>query len=599
MSFKVFADLSDVNASNIINEVKSELNSNKPEPSSSNIVYHILESKMEIFEKNLPVVEINRSHFLTGTLRIKQSGYYKLTENIVFNPNPSTWDGVKLVGNDWNPTPAQTGGGPTALYPIMPFGPYHLGFFAAIAVEANNVIIDLNGFSLSQSVEHYLQQRFFSLIELASSPFIPTQGPSNFGTTVFFPQYVKVKNGNLGLSSHQGIHGNGMKNIILEDLNIFDYEQAGIGLNGGENMIIRNVCIGKNSRNVFVSAAYSQSRFVRSFLRTVINGGDPSITIQGISKTGSQILSELVTEMDSVYKDVIIDKVVPTSTLFKNESLILDGSVYGLLLNVMGVAVNGFLQSLNNTTGNKNIYIQNLNVNNLDSAPVEVIGLSTDDVSQTYGLPAQKGPVGDVFRILDVSDPNTYYIPDVLSNAQCYLSKYGHASVDSSIYDTWIATANIPLGPLITDNYFICGGDSMAHVMKGNIGIFLSGTQDLEMYNVVVKNIINRGKLGEVDKCPPNTPVYDGNRTRGIAVIVNKNLYIKGLQMDTVKSKTADAIGIDFIGSTDKVTIENFNIMNIEQGDVLDGGAHPNVSPDCHLFNNKQNVSQLTLTPVL
>ena len=139
----------------------------------------------------------------------------------------------------------------------------------------------------------------------------------------------------------------------------------------------------------------------------------------------------------------------------------------------------------------------------------------------------------------------------------------------------------------------------MAHVMKGNIGVFLSGTQYLEMYNVVVKNIINRGKLGEVVKCPPNTPVYDGNRTRGIAVIVNKNLYIKGLQVDTVKSKTADAIGIDFIGSTDKVTIENFNIMNIEQGDVLDGGVHPNVSPNSHLFNNKQNVSQLTLTPVL
>ena len=597
MSFKVFADLSDVTASNFI-EVKSELNRIKPEPSSFNIVYHTLESKMETLEKNLPVVEIKQEDFSFGTLRIKQSGYYKLTENIVFNPNPSTWNDGKLVGNDWNPTPAQTGEGSTALYPIMPYGPYHLGFFAAIAVEANNVIIDLNGFSLSQSVEHYLQQRFFSLIELASSPFIPKQGPSNFGTTVFFPQYVKVKNGNLGLSSHTGIHGNGMKNIILEDLNICNYEQAGIGLNGGEIIIIRNVNIGKNSRNVFVNATYSQARFIRSFLQTVINDGDPSITIQGISKTGSQILLELVTEMDKVYKEVIIDKVPPTSTLFKNESLLLDGSVYGLLLNVMGVAVNGFLQSLNNTTGNKNIYIQNLNVNNLDSAPVEVIGLSTDDVSQTYGLPAQKGPVGDVFRILDVSDSETYYVPNVLSNAQCYLSKFGHATVSSSIYDTWIKTANIPLGPLIKNNYFICGGDSMAHVMKGNIGVFLSGTQDLEMYNVVVKNIINRGKLGEVDKCP-NTPVYDGNRTRGVAVVVNKNLYIKGLQVDTVKSKTADAIGIDFIGSTDKVTIENFNIMNIEQGDVLDGGAPPNVSPDCHLFNNKQNVSQLTLTRIL
>ena len=38
MSFKVFADLSDVTASNVLNEVKSGLNSNKPKPISSNIV---------------------------------------------------------------------------------------------------------------------------------------------------------------------------------------------------------------------------------------------------------------------------------------------------------------------------------------------------------------------------------------------------------------------------------------------------------------------------------------------------------------------------------------------------------------------------------
>jgi hypothetical protein len=43
-------------------------------------------------------------------------------------------------------------------------------------------------------------------------------------------------------------------------------------------------------------------------------------------------------------------------------------------------------------------------------------------------------------------------------------------------------------------------------------------------------------------------------------------MYIKGLYMDTVESKTADSIGIDFIGNTDKVTIENYDVMNIVQG---------------------------------
>ena len=56
-------------------------------------------------------------------------------------------------------------------------GAYHLGFFAAITVESDDVILDLNGKSLKQSKLHNLQQRFYSHIELASAPFIPKQGP--------------------------------------------------------------------------------------------------------------------------------------------------------------------------------------------------------------------------------------------------------------------------------------------------------------------------------------------------------------------------------------------------------------------------------------
>ena len=64
-------------------------------------------------------------------------------------------------------------------------GPYTLGFFAAITIECNNVVIDLNGKSIRQSNEFYLKQRFFSIIELASSPFIPKQGPAHFGNNVY------------------------------------------------------------------------------------------------------------------------------------------------------------------------------------------------------------------------------------------------------------------------------------------------------------------------------------------------------------------------------------------------------------------------------
>ena len=49
-----------------------------------------------------------------------------------------------------------------------------MGFFSAITVETDNVIIDLNGYVIQQSELHQLQQRFFAIIETAAAPFIQT-----------------------------------------------------------------------------------------------------------------------------------------------------------------------------------------------------------------------------------------------------------------------------------------------------------------------------------------------------------------------------------------------------------------------------------------
>lgn len=537
-------------------------------------------------------VILNQSNFSNGTFRIKKSGYYKLSEDIIFNPNPSLWNNGKLNGDDWNPTIIQTSGAEKALYPVAPFGPYHLGFFAAITIECDNVTLDLNNFTISQSIEHYLQQRFFSIIELGSSPFISGQGPSNFGNSVKFPNYIKIMNGSLGLSSHQAIHGNNMTNVILSNLNIFDYEQCGIGLNGGDTIILDSINIGKNSHNVFVNGSYSASRFIRPFLKSIIEKqNDPLIVIKGLEKSGTNILSELIQEMDSVYDDVINKKIKPTSSLFKNDSMIIDGSVYGLLLNVKGVAVNGFLESLDKTIGNKNIYINNLNITNLQSKPLEVIGLSVNNSDKSdinYGMLSQKGPVGDVFRIEDVIDENNYYNPNSLANAQCYVSKFGNSTVSSDIYDNWII-GNIDINTILTDYYFICGGDSMAHIMKGNIGLFLSGAQNIEVNNLIVRDISNIGNLGNSEKCYKAKP-YEGNVSRGIAVICNRNLTIQNCEIDNISSKTANSIGIDFINKSNLISLKNCKVSNIVSATYLESGIYPNAKPVSYTIKNKDNI---------
>jgi hypothetical protein len=600
MSFKITTDTSFLKDS--VNTIYNIIT-----PQSIPIALIPTNEKILNLEKTLPVINLSQSNFITGTYRIKSRGYYKLTENIIFNPNPSTWSVSTLVGDDWNPTTEQTTGGPNAKYPIQPYGPYHLGFFAAITIESDEVIIDLNSFMLCQSMEHYLQQRFFSLIELSSSPFISGQGPSNFGSPVFSPKYVKIKNGILGRSSHQSIHGNGMKHIIIDNISLNNYEQAGIQMNGGEYIILKNINIDRNSHDTLVNAKYSQSRFIRTFIQSIITATDPSITILGVSKSGTDILNELNTEMNTVYKDVIVDKIMPTSSLYVNNSRVIDGGMYGIVLNVMGVAVNKFLSHLNGTTGNKHILLQNINISNLTAFPSEIVGLSIDNPNHSkYGLPVQKGPVGDVFDIIGVTTPgNTFYNQNVFANAQCYVSKYkslisggGTSSINPTIYNEWIASSTA-LAPFITENYYVCGGDSMSHVMKGVIGLFLSGTQNTECYDINIKGINNIGNLGEVTLCQPGVPVYDGNRCRGLVFASCKDTKIANLNISDLSSTTSDSIAVDFIGVNNNIIINKYIINNIIQANYLDSGAYPNVTPNCIIFNNKDSVSSLTLSPKL
>ena len=214
--------------------------------------------------KEYSTVYLKQTDFDNGTVRLKWPAYYIFNENIVFNPNPGL---LSEGGKDWMPTQEQMSGGKNAEYPGMPYGPYDLGFFAAITVEAKNIIINLNGYTLCQSKEHHIQQRFYANIELASTPFIPKQGPANFGDSIVSADNCWITNGYLGLSSHHGIHGNGMKNCIIENLNIYDYEVGAISINGGENIATRNV----HSTNVLnyipIISTYSQCRFVRAFLK--------------------------------------------------------------------------------------------------------------------------------------------------------------------------------------------------------------------------------------------------------------------------------------------------------------------------------------------
>jgi len=88
---------------------------------------------------------------------------YTLSSDIIFNPNSAADLGVDYYSAG-DVQPEQY-----AFYDPKAYG---IGFFAAVAITTDDVLIDLNGFSIVQSKEHALAQRFYTHIELASSPFV-------------------------------------------------------------------------------------------------------------------------------------------------------------------------------------------------------------------------------------------------------------------------------------------------------------------------------------------------------------------------------------------------------------------------------------------
>lgn len=110
-----------------------------------------------------------------GTYRILKSGCYFLATDIEFSPNDGCCD---YWPDLLNPPYLSIDSGSDSInrdlqrqqpQPKYPMGPYALGFFAAITIEADNVVLDLNGKTLSASLVMSLKQRFMNLIQVSTA----------------------------------------------------------------------------------------------------------------------------------------------------------------------------------------------------------------------------------------------------------------------------------------------------------------------------------------------------------------------------------------------------------------------------------------------
>eukprot|EP01084_Bolivina_argentea_P299680 516573_1 len=543
---------------------------------------------------------LSNSDFTVGTYRILVSGKYCLSEDIIFNPLSTDYAAPNIPYN-WFPKD-------DSLYPgclSLDSGGYALGFFAAITVETDDVELDLKKYSISMDKEFYVQQRFFALIEIGATPFVTGQGPADFGDSISVDG-VYIHDGELGLTSHYGIHANDVSNVVIENLRISQFEVGGVQMNGFDDVELKNVIVGPSVDDLPVCGTYSNAKYLTyAYLKMIESMGSSVADNKTVTFSGDRMLTvqeiydNLLSVMDIAFRyamDVSTDDDLDSALyetaidLFANPSGIPDGaSLYGLVFHSFGVAVEGFGQGANEEGNGENLVMENVKVQdlalNVNDLPAVYFDECEDEDSSSYTI--LKGPFGDVMdvrrmvgswdnsQIIDLGDDFTdlTYIGNPLSDAQIALSLFGddygdtdYRSVKDTTFLQWALTEydGESFDGLPSCTQFMCNGDDMFHTNKGIFGIRVDLIENVTFTNIIIKRLINKSPLASY-ACSNYTGYHDGGNpfqledegfmgtdVKGIAV-TGSDVVFDGYNnvIEKLISYNGDVVGLHLIDASD------------------------------------------------
>lgn len=569
------------------------------------------------------VVVLTSEDFRYGTYIIDVPGTYRLAEDISFNPNsPETLTADVSDGSipGWladalelpSPVDAYHAGFPLltqyvagGVNAFTPGGPldarydpaaYGIGFFAAIAIAANGVVLDLNGHTIEQSAEHALLQRFFAVIELSDQPFIPSQGPFDFGSDLDGSRRVTIENGTIGRSSHHGIHGNGNEDITVRDVDFVDYEVGALAVNGVRGLYVKNVTA-TNRKDVPVLGTYSSAQFIKAYIEHLVRSeSETTLMVDGSLLDAADIRDDLISAINNTHEDIIaspnvvdgraqLDKAAHPSEygLFHNRFGVVDGNSYSFLVNQFGVAVDGFPYSPNGVDAAPSMDVTMTHVRVVDQVAA-VIEVPAIDV----GGAQARDPVGAVFqtqnRHPDTNEPLTTstgagdarYTGNAVANAQAFVAK---AQFNGDFASSPLSLSRQSISPLILSWVegmtgsetldeagvtYLCNGDSMFHVDKGVIAFKMDAARDVRLTNTSVSGLTNLGSEGSslcgdylhgTSHPAATLPGYGGSTVRGYTFAGTQNAFIVNASARGLQSEAGTAIGFDVLTDSSDIRI--------------------------------------------
>lgn len=510
-------------------------------------------SYYKIQNKANSVTELRNSDFKNGPVYLTNPGIYRLMEDIEFDPLPNFSDIFDSLAS-------------------YPEASHHfvLGYFSAIVINGRNIELDLNGYTLKQSLNHNLQQRFFALIELADRPFLPGQGPADFGSSITSCANITIHNGTLGLSSHYGIHGNNMDSIVIKNLTIYNFEVAGISINGGNNIVIDNVEVRQNYQHIKVTALFSNAIFtVKKLMLLQRSKPFSSIVVDGQTITIDSIISRLVASIKDAHFDILTKQPIgttnPDSKIYDNSvnDYLLDGNCYGIALNSTGLLVNEFKQEYESR--NTNISLSNIIITDIKSKPKEQLAV-TETPLVNLGLNPQtlpqmnKGAFGDLPLYFNCVDEHGKFTHE--NNPLILGQLLGGVKISKTLLE-WVNSGSTDFYTRLSELTVLNNLDIMAHVLKGSIGLFISSGNSITCKNITIKNIYNYSLPGQEEYVERNHD-YIGARVSGITVASSQNITLNDILVDNLYSDCGQVFGIYYYGFCKNINRYICNIHSLK-----------------------------------
>eukprot|EP00406_Dinophysis_acuminata_P010867 CAMPEP_0179225160 /NCGR_PEP_ID=MMETSP0797-20121207/8168_1 /TAXON_ID=47934 /ORGANISM="Dinophysis acuminata, Strain DAEP01" /LENGTH=459 /DNA_ID=CAMNT_0020932175 /DNA_START=99 /DNA_END=1474 /DNA_ORIENTATION=- len=406
-------------------------------------------------------------------------------------------------------------------------GGYFLGFFAALTIEAEDVTLDCRGHSMAMSPKYHRTQRFFSIVELASSPFVLEQGPPPFANpaktnaTLASANRTVIRNCHFGLTSHHSIHGNGNEGVEIRNSSFVDFEVGCVSLNGASSVVLEDLDCGPSLTATF-SAKLSQAVFMDHIVQVLMPENDvmegyansTNVTLKGDTHTVREVF-------DTLHDDLVefIDNMTgPLLGAVGNGSALPDGSaLYGILLHRRGVAIGEFGAPLcPDDTGDeakiesqrvKDIEIRNVVVHDL-KLKVDQLAAIVIDGKKVKGLG------GDVFTFTEVWNTSSCF--SYVRNT--VLLDWAAGTLDCSdhgkfLYSIWKGKKK---------RQWNCNADSMDHHNKGVVGVRLEFLKNVILVNTTIANLTNEGVLDAETYCYDDN--YQGRDVRSVSTAHIKNM---------------------------------------------------------------------------